>query len=554
MSEFNLTYAEVKRHILNVCFNKSGNTKKQINNDSFWHSTSKRNKTNAIKERILPYILEATDNDYNMTTRVMLYLSKERYLSCRYCGKKVNKESCYCSNDHARKHGEIIKRKRLQSQYGENIVNVFQLKNIIEKSKKTCFEKYGVENVSYLDKNKKRNAEYRKLHQDELIEKSRQTMLKRYGVTAFSKSDLYNKKVKETCLKKYGVEHHTQSDQWKEKRKLNEPTQKHLNMDVLLNKDLIIELYNQGGIDLIKEKSGCENNCAYVYLRKYGIKVDVGSSYEMFFRGMLNDYGIKYVTNTRKIIKPKELDIFIEDHKLALEVNGTFYHNDEIKSINYHYDKTNQCLEKGIQLLHIFDSDNKDIWKSIIKAKLGLYDVKIGARKCTIKEVSTIDCNEFLKNNHMQGACVSKYNYGLYYKDELISIMTFGKPRFTSKYDWELIRFCSKLNYNVIGAASKLLAYFKNNHSGSIISYANRRWSNGDLYNKLGFKKINITKPNYFYINLGTSTLYTRYQCQKHKLEKLLKNFDASLSEYENMKQNGYYRLWDSGNIVYVKE
>ena len=128
--------------------------------------------------------------------------------------------------------------------------------------------------------------------------------------------------------------------------------------------------------------------------------------------------------------------------------------------------------------------------------------------------------------------------------------MIFGKPRFNKKYDYELIRFCSKMNINVVGAASKLFKHFKINYNGSIISYANRRFSNGNLYETLGFTKIDETKPNYFYIK--GKTLLSRNKCQKHKLKNLLDNFDENLSEHENMLNNGYLKVYDCGNLVFT--
>ncbi len=91
----------------------------------------------------------------------------------------------------------------------------------------------------------------------------------------------------------------------------------------------------------------------------------------------------------------------------------------------------------------------------------------------------------FLDENHIQGNCISKYRYGLYYNNELISLMTFGKSRF--KDEFELLRFCNKLGYNVVGGASKLFFHFLKDHEEikEVISYADRRWSVGNLYFKL---------------------------------------------------------------------
>lgn len=118
-------------------------------------------------------------------------------------------------------------------------------------------------------------------------------------------------------------------------------------------------------------------------------------------------------------------------------------------------------------------------------------------------------------------------------------------------HDWELIRFASKLGVQVIGGASRLLKHFRNGHDGSIVSYADRRYSNGRLYESIGFKKIGESKPNYWWTK--NHAKLSRYQCQKHKLYKLLGNkFDPAKSESENMLLNGYSRIYDCGNLIYA--
>lgn len=254
------------------------------------------------------------------------------------------------------------------------------------------------------------------------------------------------------------------------------------------------------------------------------------------------------VSNTRGIIRPYELDIYLPDFKLAIEYNGSYWHSEGRKEKEYHLKKTNLCNEKGIQLLHIFDFDDLDIWKSMISNKLGLNE-KIYARKCIIKELEYKEIKDFLKINHLQGACPSKINLGLFYENELVQVMTFGKPRFNKKYNYELLRLCTKKYFNAIGGASKLFKYFTQKYKGSIISYANRRFSNGNIYKQLGFKELNKTEPNYWYTK--EDKILSRYQCQKHKLNSLLEVFNPELSESENMTNNGYFRIYDCGNIVY---
>jgi hypothetical protein len=198
---------------------------------------------------------------------------------------------------------------------------------------------------------------------------------------------------------------------------------------------------------------------------------------------------------------------------------------------------------------------NKEvIWKSVIKSKLGLNE-RIFARKCMIKQVDNDIKTDFLINNHLQGNCSSSINIGLYYNNELVSLMTFGKSRYNKAYEYELIRYCNKCDLNVIGGASKLLAHFVKYYTPkSIISYANRRWSDGNMYKKLGFDLNSISLPNYFYFNKSECNLHSRLKFQKHKLQSLLSNYDESLSETENMYNNEYRKIYDCGNYVFIKK
>lgn len=133
--------------------------------------------------------------------------------------------------------------------------------------------------------------------------------------------------------------------------------------------------------------------------------------------------------------------------------------------------------------------------------------------------------------------------------------MTFGKCRFDKKHEWELLRFCNKLGYHIPGAAGKLLKYFEQNYQPkSLVSYADRRWSRGKVYEALGFIKNHSSSPNYWYFdNNGSGDLLSRVNFQKHMLKDKLEIFDESKTEVENMRANGYRRIFDCGNLVYEK-
>lgn len=288
----------------------------------------------------------------------------------------------------------------------------------------------------------------------------------------------------------------------------------------------------------------------------------------MFFdyiKGLIPNEEVLY--DDRKTLNGLELDIHVPQRKFAIEYDGIAFHSfgksthspfnnykDEPLNKNSHLIKTELCEDLDIQLFHIFSSDNQDIWNSMISNKLGL-SRKIPGRKTIVKEVPNKDAKDFQIENHLQGFVNSSIKLGLYYEDELVSLMTFGKSRYTKTAEYELIRFCSLRNTTVQGGASKLLKHFEKTYNPkSIVSYANRRWSTGNLYNQLGFELSHVSPPNYFYFKLNENILHSRVKFQKHKLSGILDNFDPSKTESENLYDNNYRKIYDSGNLVYVKE
>ena len=268
----------------------------------------------------------------------------------------------------------------------------------------------------------------------------------------------------------------------------------------------------------------------------------------------LKSLELNIIEGDRNILNGKEIDIFLPDFNIGLEFNGLHWHCEKYVDKDYHINKTNICESNGVQLIHIFEDEwvnNKDIVKSRLKNLFKLTDKKIYGRKCIIKEVNTKDKTKFLADNHIQGKVGSKINLGLYYNDELVSIMTFGNGRIVMngvKNEWELLRFCNKINHSVVGGASKLFKHFIKTHNpNDIISYADRRWSQGKLYQQLGFNKTHNSTPNYFYVI--NNEREHRFKYRKNLLIK--RGFDENKTEREIMNDRKIYRIYDCGNIVY---
>ncbi len=347
-----------------------------------------------------------------------------------------------------------------------------------------------------------------------------------------------------------------------------------LSVDYIQNNFIV---NNTLDIKKVMSDLGCAKTTAYQIVKRYNINYKKRSGTSVPEQEII-DYIKELIPNviidknTRYIIPPKELDIYLPEYNLAIEYNGLMFHsqgtskfsmlNTPTKDKNIHLSKTQSCRDQDIQLLHINENEwlcprTKEIWKSVIRNKLNLNSNKIGARKCTFatKEQLLQKSKSFIEENHLQGSgAIGSIRYGLLYNDELVSLMTFSKARFDKKPAYELIRFVNKRDWTVSGAASKLLKAFEREHAGLLISYANCRWSDGGLYKQLDFNLEHTSKPNFYVFHpRDTSKLWHRVSFQKHKLKEKLDYFDPKQTAEWNIFQNGYRKIYDSGNYVFKK-
>ena len=470
----------------------------------------------------------------------------------------------------------IVKEKKIQiclEKYG--VENVSQVKEIKEKRHATIFKIYGVnnalENNFLLEKSQKtlmKNYGVKvPLKNKQLLEKMKHTNNEKYGTNFVFENKEIKEKIKNTLIKNYNLDHYSKTEEYKKTQKINY-YKRLFETDRLKSKVLPLfsfEEFNNytdranfkclkcNGIFTDHLKNGKIPRCYNCFPPLSGT-----SKYEIeiidFIKSKLTNAII--IQSDRTQIHPYELDIYLPEYNLAIEFNGLYWHSEsQGKDVSYHINKTILCKEKGIQLIHIFEDEwiNKvDIIKSMICNKLKLNDTKIYARKCEIQNVNYDISSQFLENNHIQGAIKSNINLGLYYNQELVSLLTLGHSRFNSNYDYEIHRFCNLKNTNVIGGFSKLIKYFQKLNTGSIITYADLRYGTGDVYLNNGFKFLYRSKPNYFYFKSSECKRYSRHKFQKHKLKNILQEYDSELSEYQNMQLNDYERIWDCGNNVYV--
>lgn len=512
----------------------------------------------------------------------------KHYRKCKSCGEmfEVSKyEIMYdkqtCSNE--------CKLEYIQTKNAELYSDPIRKSEVVNKQHATMLERYGVDNP---------------MKSRQFVEKAQKTSLERYGETSFTKTDAYLKKSKETNQERYGADWHAQTAEHRkqvvqtclEKYGVDNPSKvgKHIaermtdpalvqnlvdfhsdpdNFVSLHFPDELPTLRQLGDLCGVRDSSigDIVNRLGKRYLIRYTYSTMEDEMYE-FLSDILPD-DVEILRNTFQYITPYELDVYIPKYKLAIECDPTITHNSSIpgfrsddkpKARSYHRMKTDMCETFGIRLIHVFGYDwehHKDIIKSMISADLGQTSNKIYARQCDVRPVSALECAKFLDNNHRQGNVFVGIRYGLYYKDELVSVMTFSKMRSTIGIDrsdlsdcYELVRFCNKLNTSVVGGASKLFKHFVRSFNPKRVrSFSDRAHTSGGLYNVLGFKYIRTSDPGYVWVNLKTDEAYSRVNAQKRNIVNFLHDdsIDLSKTETEIMEEHGFVQVFDSGTILW---
>lgn len=262
------------------------------------------------------------------------------------------------------------------------------------------------------------------------------------------------------------------------------------------------------------------------------------------------------VNNFRAHYHEKEIDVYLPEKNIGFEYNGLYWHSESVLEYNNKdpksdYEKYKHFLDKGIRLYQIFEDEwknKKDIVKSRIKNILGATSNKIYARNCVVKTIDSKTSSEFVNKFHIMGNGRSNIRLGLYYNEQLVSVMTFTKNNLSRKStDWEINRFVSLDNTVVIGGASKLFKRFiEIENPKSVISYADNRWSDGNLYKTMGFEKSSEGTPNYWYFLPNGDFRIHRFNLRKNKSD------DSQLTEYQNRLNQGYLRIWDCGSSKWI--
>lgn len=498
-----------------------------------------------------------------------------RIKMCKYTGHNAHAK-CYQQHRKADKQAFLLRMKNgLLSKYG--VDHNSKIPGTIKKREQTWLRKIGVNNPSKSNSIKRKKRETCRLHygvdsplqNKEVLKSQIRTTRKRYGVNRPAQNAQIKEKMQKTCRSRYGFNNPLQNKEIANrvsrtrKKGINEDQSgKYILINTLRDKTGKFWSYLKDGFSLTEICK--ELNLNYNTLRSTMVLPEFREKYEYLYsfpkcqmqniiRKIIEEMtGEKAVINTRKIIPPLELDIYFPTHKIAIEYNGNAYHSNLFSSDKdiklRHYKKLVKCREKDIKVINIFEN----IWKSrskqvlsFLRSKFKLNETRIVARDCVITNSSAKD---FIESYHIQGNRNGVIRYfNLVYNNDIIgSIAAHRHIRKNDNKTIVLDRLCFKEDYFVIGGANKLFAAFKKwaieSDYTNIISWSDNCWTEGDIYQTLGFKFEKELEPEHFYWDKKRNKYISN-----QSLNRLVKSRPKSITRIDWCLMNGYYRIYDCG-------
>ena len=459
------------------------------------------------------------------------------------------------------------------------VLHPAQCEKVKHKMQQTCMERFGVDNVFKDPDIRERRDEIMlqkygattTLASPILRPRMNETMLHKYGsIYPLQNPEIMNR-MHESCRNRYGIEHPSSL-------RMLDPTKYSIWQEFQIAPEkFILDRWgtSKPNVHRISIEVGVSDSGVWGVIHEHRLEHLVSyckSTMEEDVASWIHSMNpqLYIVRNSKSYISPLELDLYLPDYKLAIECNPTDTHNSsyhpfppyEPVPYNYHKIKTDRCKERGIFLFHIFGYEwehKRYQIQSMLANLLFLNDTKVYARDCKVVELGVDSFHHFLDKYHRQGYTNCSTRLGLVCKssNQLVSVMGFGarrpslgKLKHEHDGDVELIRFCSRSYCNVVGAASKLLAYFIKHHKDvrRIVSYSDRAHTCGNLYSSLGFQLAGTTSPSYVWVSDKDNTWYTRSKTQKRNISKLFgEEIDFSKTEKQIMEAHGYVQVFDSG-------
>lgn len=462
---------------------------------------------------------------------------KDHFVSCPVCGQQMVWNSTSAAQPCSKKCRKELTRRNNILKYG--VEHPMQAKEVQEHHKQSMMERYGVESPLQSKEIKERAIQTNRekfgtswgLANKEVREKSKDTMIKRYGAATTLESSVLRKKVEDTCLEKYGVNNAMQNDDIR--MKCSNTTFMHYKVFNPMQNE---EILNECGSGLLRNTAeGIASNACRQFVSKLE---DSGIHAEFEFSEIP---GYRY-------------DIVIPDQKILIEIDPTYTHNalgnhwtDVGLDKNYHLEKSEAARQSGYRCIHVFDWDDWDLIIGMLKPKERIY-----ARKCRIVKLNSKIVDPFLRSNHLQGTVSNQVLcLGLTYNDELVQVMTFGKPRYNKNYYTELLRLCTASGKIVIGGAERLFKFaVEQLNVDGIISYCDLSKFNGEVYSRIGMKLKDVSGPREVWSKEDRKI--TANLLNQRGYDQLFNtNYGKGTSNEELMIQNGWLPVYDCGQAAF---
>lgn len=423
-----------------------------------------------------------------------------------------------------------------------------------EKSKQTCRERYGTDYY---------------MQTDEYKERAKKTCLEKYGATSYAGSEDMKQRIKEISREKYGVDHFTQADWYKQQS--HDRQTKENQEDVLKRlegKDItLLDEYNGIYSKISKEYFDYHfkcNKCGTIFMGRLNQVLlcpkcyPQGSTDELIIKDIVQKYYSGPI-DTHIHIEGKEIDIYLPEIKVGIEVNGYYWHSAKRKPKRYHQQKTDLMQKHGIKLIHIWTYQDYEAVEHRIKSLFGVNE-RVYARNTEVQEVCLAESKPFFDANHIDGFTSQLFTLGLYKEGQLLACISFRRH----KEGLEIARFATKDGYTVVGGFSKLLKhairYIKDKYSSvkKIVTFCDRDWTSDykdSVYYKNGFTFVKDSGPILRYYDNKTNRLVARQQLQRHKVkEKYPEIFDEDLTTNQILDKVGIWAMYNSGNWKFEME
>lgn len=499
----------------------------------------------------------------------------------RFCSKKCStehsvNERVYDKDERSAASKKARETRKQKTGYASNFEDPAWKAAYLQKKSEECG--YTVTNISQTPERiadmKQNNPMFVPEYKERAIRNSKQSLMDNHGVDNPVHVSGSLAKREETSILLYGETHPMKSSLVKHKmldaKRSNSSLHNGTSDEVIsfILSDKFVDSCNSVGVmetaNIIETtfNEQIAYQTLYKYIRKYNIQISppkTVSSGETMLYNELSKY-VQLEQSNRSLLGSHEVDMVSHEHKICIEFDGIYWHSTLAgKDASYHLTKTEKLAKLGYRLIHVFENEyneNPDIVTRMILSSFGIRTREaINARECKVVELSNDDVRDFYDNTHIQGSVNASVGmvYGLIYNNELVAAMSFNKTR---REYVELVRFAT--SKDVRGGFSKLLQHFFkiNSNIDRIVSFADIRWSDGKLYTVNGFTHVENTQPNYYYV---TGQYLTRKEnFRKSKMPSLiekgiLKFFDESLTEFENMDINKIGRIYDCGLMKFEK-